>query len=80
MFRGLSCIMSTFQSFGLNQAYHDRYNKLGARLHDVDKFLDWSRFRPLLDSMYSNKSEKGGQPNLDVILMFKIQLLETIYA
>lgn len=71
--------MSTFQSFGLKQAYHDRYSKLGDRLNDVDKFLDGSCFRPLLDSMYSNKSAKGGQPNIDVILMFKIQLLEVWY-
>lgn len=71
--------MSTFQSFGLKQAYHERYSKLGDRLNDVDKFPDWSCFRPLPDSMYSNKSAQGGQPNIDVILMFKNQLLEVWY-
>ncbi len=29
--------------------------------------------------MYANKSGKGGHPNVDVILMFKIQLLEVWY-
>jgi len=36
-------------------------------------------FRLLLESMYANKSDKGGHPNVDVILMFKIQLLEVWY-
>ncbi len=71
--------MGTFSSFGLNQAYHERYEKLGDRLSDVGKTLDWDVFRPLLESMYANKSGKGGHPNVDVILMFKIQLLEVWY-
>ncbi len=72
--------MGTFSSFGLNQAYHERYEKLGDRLSDVGKTLDWHVFRPLLESMYTNKSGNGGHPNVDVILMFKIQLLEVWYS
>ena len=55
--------MGTFSSFGLNQAYHERYEKLGDRLSDFGKTLDWDVFRPLLESMYANKSGKGGHPN-----------------
>ena len=65
--------MGTFSSFGLNQAYHERYEKHGDLLSDVGKTLDWDVFRPLLESMYTNKSGNGGHPNVDVILMFKIQ-------
>ena len=72
--------MGTFSSFGLNQAYHERYEKLGDRLSDVGKTLDWDVFRPILESMYTNKSGNGGHPNVDVILMFKIQLLEVWYS
>jgi len=71
--------MGTFSSFGLNQAYHECYEKLGDRLSDVGKTLDWDVFRPHLESMYANKSDKGGHPNVDVLLMFKIQLLEVWY-
>ena len=71
--------MGTFSSFGLNQTYHECYEKLGDRLSDVGKTLDWDVFRPLLESMYANKSGKGVHPNVDVILMFKIQLLEVWY-
>jgi IS5 family transposase len=30
--------------------------------------------------MYDNKSEKGGRPNCDVILMFKILILQQWYG
>jgi IS5 family transposase len=33
-----------------------------------------------LDKMYDNKSEKGGRPNCDVILMFKILILQQWYG
>ncbi len=39
--------MGTFSSFGLNQAYDERYEKLGDRLSDVGKTLDWDVFRPV---------------------------------
>lgn len=68
--------MTTFQSFGMNQAYLDRCSKIGDRLSEVGKLIDWSSLRPILETMYSNQSPKGGHPNVDIILMFKIQLLE----
>jgi IS5 family transposase len=36
--------------------------------------------RQILDEMYDNKSEKGGRPNYDVILMFKILILQQWYG
>jgi IS5 family transposase len=36
--------------------------------------------RRILDEMYDNKSEKGGRPNCDVILMFKILILQQWYG
>ena len=63
----------------MNQAYLNRCSKIGDRLSEVGKLIDWSAFRPILETMYSNQSSKGGHPNVDVILMFKIQLLEVWY-
>jgi IS5 family transposase len=34
----------------------------------------------ILDKMYDNKSEKGGRRNCDVILMFKILILQQWYG
>jgi IS5 family transposase len=42
--------------------------------------IDWSPIRRILDEMYDNKSEKGGRPNCDVILMFKIMILQQWYG
>jgi IS5 family transposase len=51
-----------------------------SRLLQVSDLIDWSPIRQILDEMYINKSEKGGRPNCDVILMFKILMLQQWYA
>jgi IS5 family transposase len=47
-----------------------------SRLSQVSDLIDWVPIRQTLDEMYDNKSEKGGRPNCDVILMFKILILQ----
>src|SRR5512136_1978550 len=47
-----------------------------SRLSQISDLIDWSPIRRILDEMYDNKSEKGGRPNCDVILMFKILILQ----
>jgi IS5 family transposase len=42
--------------------------------------IDWPPFRQILEEMYDNKSEKGGRPNCDVIMMFKILILQKWYG
>ena len=51
-----------------------------SRLSQVSDLIDWSPIRRILDEMYDNKSEKGGRPNCDVILMFKILILQQWYG
>ena len=46
------------------------------RLSQISDLIDWMPIRQKLDEMYHNKSEKGGRPNCDVILMFKILILQ----
>jgi IS5 family transposase len=53
------------------------YEKQGkSRLARISDLIDWVPIRLALDEMYDNKSEKGGRPNCDVILMFKILILQ----
>jgi IS5 family transposase len=53
------------------------YEKQGkSRLSQISDLIDWVPIRHTLDEMYDNKSEKGGRPNCDVILMFKILILQ----
>jgi len=51
-----------------------------SRLAHISELIDWMPIRLALDEMYDNKSEKGGRPNCDVILMFKILVLQQWYG
>ena len=51
-----------------------------SRLSQISDLIDWAPVRQILDEMYDNKSEKGGRPNCDVILMFKILILQQWYG
>jgi len=66
-------------SLGLRQAY-ERLAKLGDALAGVNTLLDWERFRPITEELYDNKTEKGGHPNIDCVLMIKILVLQHWYS
>ena len=51
-----------------------------SRLLRISELIDWAPIRHSLDEMYDNKSEKEGRPNCDVILMFKILILQQWYG
>jgi IS5 family transposase len=51
-----------------------------SRLSQISDLIDWSPIRQILDEMYDNRGEKGGRPNCDVILMFKILILQQWYG
>ena len=51
-----------------------------SRLAQVSDLIDWAPFRDILEEMYNNRTEKGGRPNCDVILMFKILILQQWYG
>jgi len=51
-----------------------------SRLAQVSDLIDWGSFRGILEEMYNNKTEKGGRPNCDAILMFKILILQQWYG
>lgn len=55
-------------------------NQKKSRLSRISDLVDWAPFRSILEEMYDNKSEKGGRPNCDVILMFKILILQQWYG
>lgn len=51
-----------------------------SRLLQISNLIDWTPIRRILEEMYDNKSERGGRPNCDVILMFKILILQQWYG
>ncbi len=46
-----------------------------ARIHGM---VEWEKFRPLLEGMFRNNTPLGGRPNLDVIVMLKVAVLQYI--
>jgi len=71
--------MNSLTTWGLREA-HKELQKTGNRLLKISDLIDWLPIRQILDEMYDNKSEKGGRPNCDVILMFKILILQQWYG
>ena len=70
--------MNSFISFYLKQAY-SRLAKLGDPLAEANKLIEWERFRSIEEGLYGNKTEKGGHPNIDSVLMIKILVLQHWY-
>ncbi|MGC9445442.1 MAG: IS5 family transposase [Candidatus Methanospirareceae archaeon] len=67
--------MKNFVDFGLNEAYK-RVARLGDKLAEIESLLDWEAFRPIVGELYDNKSERGGRPNIDEVLMIKLLVLQ----
>lgn len=64
---------------------HFRYERL-SQLHDplekLNKHIDWNIFSPILDEAFAKDPQatnKGGRPAFDLLMMFKIQILQGIY-
>ncbi|HUV03190.1 MAG TPA: IS5/IS1182 family transposase, partial [Desulfobacteria bacterium] len=62
--------MKTLMDFCLKEAYK-RVERLGNRLAEIESMVDWGAFRPIVGDMYDNKSEQGGRPNIDEVVMIK---------
>jgi IS5 family transposase len=61
--------MKNFVDFGLNEAYK-RVERLGDRLAEIGSMVDWEAFvRPIVGDMFDNRSERGGRPNIDEVVM-----------
>ena len=50
--------MDSLIDFALNRGY-ERLQKLGKRLNDIDKLIDWKVFKPSISELFDNKGEKG---------------------
>lgn len=72
--------MNSLKSFGITEAYNEQIAKVGDPLRKIQNVIDWEKFRPILESLYTNKNGKGGHPNFDVILMMKILVLEEWFS
>jgi IS5 family transposase len=76
-----------FMERGMKQAgffdFSQRQDKLLQTrnfLEQVNRLVAWESFRPVLESAIARKdSGKGGRPPFDLVLMFKILVLQALY-
>ncbi|KYC48691.1 MAG: Transposase DDE domain protein [Candidatus Methanofastidiosum methylothiophilum] len=64
-------------------AIKERYEKLlkiGDKLAEISKHVNWKAFVPIVSGLYNNKSEKGGRPNTDELVMVKMMILQGLYG
>lgn len=71
--------MNSLRDFTLNHEYK-RVKELGDKLSEFDSQINWKPFRAILKGMYFNGSERGGRPNIDVVIMIKMLLLQSTYG
>jgi IS5 family transposase len=57
-----------------------RLDELGDPLSGLKPLIDWEAFRPIVEGIYDNRTEKGGHPNYDEVLMIKILVLQQGYS
>lgn len=54
--------------------------KLGNPLEQFDKNIDWEKFRKRLDKVFPKVDmSKGGRPRMDILMMFKLLILQQLY-
>src|SRR3546814_8354720 len=62
----------------------ERYAALSAAGDPLEKLgalIDFELFRPDLDAaLQRSDGSKGGRPTLDAVMMFKVLVLQTLYA
>ena len=65
-------------NYGIREKY-EQLSRLGDRLSDMGKQIDWESLRPIFDDLYRNDTDRGGRPNVDPIVMVKILFLQSVY-
>lgn len=71
--------MRTLIDFAVLQEY-EKVKKRGDKLSEFAALIRWDAFLPLAEGLYKNKSERGGRPNIDVIIMIKLLILQQLYG
>jgi IS5 family transposase len=70
--------MRNLTDFAIRQEY-ERIKELGDRLVETGNKMNWEGFRPKLEAMFKNNTDRGGRPNVDVIVMLKSLFIQQLY-
>jgi IS5 family transposase len=72
--------MRTLIDFSILQEYNDEVLPRGDKLSSLTALVDWKAFLPIGNTLYKNKSERGGRPNISIIIMIKLLILQQLYG
>lgn len=70
--------MENLVDFALEERYKS-VRQLGDRLDEFSTLIDWESFRNVVGEIYQNKTGQGGRPNVDIVLMVKMLVLQSMY-
>lgn len=59
---------------------YERIRELGDKLVEIGNRIKWDGFRPTLEFLHDNNTERGGRPNIDVIVMLKSLFIQQLYS
>jgi len=72
--------MRTLIDFSVLQEYNDKVLPRGDKLSALASLVDWNAFLSIEHKLYKNKSERGGRPNISIIIMIKLLILQQLYG
>jgi transposase, IS5 family len=72
--------MRTLIDFSILQEYREKVQPRGYKLLALEKLVDWDAFLHFGNDLYKNKSERGGRPNISIIIMIKHLILQQMYG
>jgi IS5 family transposase len=67
--------MKSLIDFAVNEIYAD-VERRGDKLVAMESLIDWDAFRPIVSGLNKNNTIKGGRPNIDVVIMIKLLVLQ----
>ena len=47
---------------------------------ELATLIEWEPFREIAGDLYTNTTDQGGRPNIDVVLMIKLLVLQLMYG
>jgi len=71
--------MGSLVDFAL-QVRYKQVRDLGDRLGELATLIEWEPFREIVGEIYIDTTEQGGRPNIDIVLMIKLLVLQSMYG
>ena len=72
--------MRTIIDFSILQEYSEEVEPRGDKLLGLAKLVTWDAFLPIGNDLFKNKSDRGGRPNISIIIMIKLLILQQMYG